>query len=51
MLIFTLVVMFVFKGETLHWRYALVFCLMIVAFWLVLGESLSKAGKRFIKHF
>jgi len=39
MLIFTLVVMFVFKGEALHWRYALAFCLMIIAIWLVLGKS------------
>lgn len=39
MLIFTLVVMLIFKGETLHWRYALAFCLMLIALWLVLGKS------------
>jgi uncharacterized protein (DUF486 family) len=39
MFIFTLVVMLIFKGETLHWRYALAFCLMLVSIWLVLGKS------------
>jgi hypothetical protein len=31
--------MLIFKGETLHWRYALAFCLMLVSIWLVLGKS------------
>lgn len=33
--VFTVVVMFVFRGETLHWRYILAFCLLLAATGLV----------------
>lgn len=33
--VFTVLVMFVFKGESLNWRYILAFCLLIAAVGLV----------------
>jgi uncharacterized protein (DUF486 family) len=33
--VFSVVVVFVFRGETLHWRYILAFCLLIAAVGLV----------------
>ena len=35
--IFTLVAIFVFKGESFHWRYAVAFLLILTAVWLVFG--------------
>lgn len=34
-LVFVLVVQFIFKGEALHWRYVVAFCLIMIAVWLV----------------
>ena len=33
--VFSVVVVFIFRGETLHWRYVLAFCLLIAAVGLV----------------
>ncbi len=33
--VFSVLVVFVFRGETLHWRYVLAFCLLIAAVGLV----------------
>jgi uncharacterized protein (DUF486 family) len=33
--VFSVVVVFLFRGETLHWRYVLAFCFLIAAVGLV----------------
>lgn len=35
MVVFTVVVLFIFRGETLQWRYVLAFCLLIAAVGMV----------------
>jgi uncharacterized protein len=37
--VFTVVVMFVFKGETLNWRYVTAFCFLIAAVGLIFYKS------------
>jgi uncharacterized protein (DUF486 family) len=37
--VFTVVALFIFKGEQFHWRYALAFVFIVAAVWLVFGGA------------
>ncbi len=37
--VFTIVALFIFKGEQFHWRYAMAFVFIVAAVWLVFGGA------------
>ena len=39
LIVFTIVVLFIFKGEAIHWRHVLAFCLILIALYLVYKPS------------